>query len=635
MSLLTATNLAKSFGAQDVLAGISLAIPSQARIALVGPNGIGKTTLLCILAGLEHPDKGRVHGARGLRVEYLPQDMGYARYGREELQLSLWEYALNAFAELREREAELARLEADMAKPELAEAAMERYGPRQQAFEQDGGYVYPTAIRRVLSGIGFTPAHYQRTLTELSGGERTRALLARLLLDNPDLLLLDEPTNQLDLQAVEWLETWLRDWPGAAVIVSHDRYFLDSTVNLVWDLSLKGLESYRGNYSAYVQQRWERRQLRGKRYRKQQEHIRKEQEYIQRNIAGQSSRQAKGRRKRLARLIRDEAIAPLSKDRQVRFDFGKVERAGDLVIETRGLVVPHPETREALVLVADLRLNRGEFAAVIGPNGAGKTTFLKTLQGMETPLEGSVRLGANVQLGYLAQAQEGLERRHTVLQELMGAAPDLSEGKARHWLGRFLFTGEDVEKRVEMLSGGERARLAVAKLTLMGANLLLLDEPTTHLDLPSQEVLQQALAQYPGTVLLVSHDRYLIDALATQIWDISDQSRQLRVHKGGYAEYAAIRQQEAEERKAEVQSSRIKAPSAKPGGKPSKRTLKAIEASIASLEAEIKDLASQLERVGSNVDEVRRLGSRYAQVEAELNDQLAAWERLERGDGAA
>jgi ATP-binding cassette subfamily F protein 3 len=334
-------------------------------------------------------------------------------------------------------------------------------------------------------------------------------------------------------------------------------------------------------------------------------------------------------------LIRDEAIAPLSKDREVRIDFGKVERAGDLVIETRGLVVPHPETREALVLVADLRLNRGECAAVIGPNGAGKTTFLKTLQGMETPLEGSVRLGANVHLGYLAQAQEGLDRRHTVLKELMGVAQDHTVGQARNWLGRFLFTGEEVEKRVEMLSGGERARLAVAKLTLMGSNLLLLDEPTTHLDLPSQEVLEQALAEYPGTVLLVSHDRYLIDALATQIWEISDQSRQLRVHKGGYAEYAAIRQQEAEERKAEVQSSRIKARSAKPGRKSSRSTLRAIEASIASLEVEIKDLASQLERVGANVDEVRRLGSRYAQVEAELDDQLAAWERLERGDGVA
>ena len=538
MSLLAATALSKAYGAQDVFRGVSLAIPHQARVALVGPNGVGKTTLLRVLAGLERADAGRVQRARNLRIGYLPQHQhdlaGTALDGRHTLR-SLCE---RSFDTLRAQEAELARLEAAMAEPARAEQALARYGPLQEAFERAGGYTYPARIRQVLQGLGFASDEHDRPLAQLSGGERTRAYLAHLLLDDPDLLLLDEPTNHLDIAAVEWLEGWLRDWPGAALTVSHDRRFLDRTVEAVWELAADRLETYRGDYTAYAGQRAARRRDRQAAHQAQQEHVAREQEYIRRNLAGQNTRQAQGRRTRLERLLRDQAVEAPQRERGVRMAFTPAGRSGEQVLVTQALAVGYPEAPEPLVRLPDLTLRRGECAALIGPNGAGKTTLLKTLLGELPPWSGEARLGASLHIGYLAQAQDGLNPEWSVLQALQEADPGLGPQPARSLLGRFLFPGETVDKLVAMLSGGERARLALARLMVAGANLLLLDEPTTHLDLPSQEVLQQALQEYAGTVLLVSHDRYLIDALATQVWAIEPDGGSLRVFEGGYSAYA-------------------------------------------------------------------------------------------------
>jgi len=622
------TNLAKSYGAHDVFEGVSIAVSHQARIALVGPNGIGKTTLLRLLAGLEKPDQGQVQSARGLRIGYLPQEVSFSRSPMSTIGHTLWESCLEAFADLLAQEAELTRLEEAMADPRRADRAMARYGPLQEAFERAAGYTYPTRIRRVLNGLGFSPDEYNQPLEQLSGGERTRALLARLLLEDPDLLILDEPTNHLDIAAVEWLEGWLRERPGAEVVVSHDRYLLDRIVDTVWELSPKRIETYRGNYSAYVQQRAERRRYHGAHYRAQQDHIRREQEYIRRNIAGQNARQAQGRRKRLERLMREQALARPEVDRTVQIDFGRVDRSGDRVLETRELVIGYPDSDEPLFEIPDLMLTRGECVALIGPNGAGKTTLLKTLLGEVQPWAGEVRLGASLQVGYFAQAHEGLVPEHTVLDEILAVNPKLKRSQARNLLARFLFTGDTVDRPVGVLSGGERGRVALAKLALEGANFLLLDEPTNHLDIPSQEVLEAALGTFPGTILLVSHDRYLIDALATQVWVITPEARALEVFVGGYNAYLEARQRIAEAPKARPEARNHRCPAEMHPRSPVEK--RAVEARIEALEDELSQVVHGLEQAGDDLKQVRLLGSRYAELEADLEAQVAIWERLAR-----
>jgi ATP-binding cassette subfamily F protein 3 len=569
MSLISAFDLAKSFGPVDIFSGISLDLPHGARIAIVGPNGIGKTTLLRVLLGLEEPSGGTMKRARDLSVGYLPQEAGLT--GRH----TLWEECLTAVAGLRVLESELASLEAVMGDPDRAEAALERYGPLQVEFEHRGGYTYETRIRQILTGLGFTPEDYHRPIPQLSGGQRARAVLARLLLSEPDLLILDEPTNHLDIAAVEWLEGFLSQWPGATLIVSHDRYFLDRVVDHIWEMNRTGLETYRGNYSAYLVQRQERWALRQAIYAAEKERLEKELDYIKRNIAGQNTLQAKGRLRRLSRYldaidkagleavqgkkwaeISDETGAtsqmmsvdevtrrirglrdPVVRPPQLHMNLKASQRSGDLVLRTRDLEIGYADEGKPLFRTPDLLLKRGECAAIIGPNGAGKTTFLKTLLDKMPPYSGEVILGASLQIGYFAQAHEELNPERTLVEEIESVAPHMLLAQTRDYLARFLFTGEEVFKRVSTLSGGERGRLALAKLSLTTANLLLLDEPTNHLDIPSQEVLQEVLADYAGTILLVSHDRYLIDALGTQIWEIEPDESTLRLFEGIYSQY--------------------------------------------------------------------------------------------------
>ncbi|MCC6956745.1 MAG: ABC-F family ATP-binding cassette domain-containing protein [Anaerolineales bacterium] len=665
MALLNATDLAKSYGSNDIFSGVSLSIPQAARIAIVGPNGAGKTTLLRILLGLEEPSAGAVHKARRLSTGYLPQEAVLTGAG------TLWEESLAAFEELISLENELARLEHEMGDPRLADAALERYAKLQPEFEQRGGYTYETRIRQTLSGLGFEPDDYNRPLGQLSGGQRTRAALARLLLSDPDLLVLDEPTNHLDIRAVEWLESYLGQWQGAVLIVSHDRYFLDRVVDHIWEMRSDGIEIYRGNYSAYLQQRQERWELRQKLYESEKARMEKELDYIKRNIAGQNVQQAKGKLRRLSREIQAierlgfEAVqnqswmqvseqieisahpmgvdelerrmralrGPSKRPPRLRLHLKASQRSGDLVLRTRDLAIGYSDEGRPLFRTPDLLLKRGEVAAVIGPNGAGKTTFLKTILGQMPPLEGEVILGASLHVGYFAQAHEGLIPERTLVQEIEAVAPNMLLGEVRDYLAKFLFSGDDVFKNVATLSGGERGRLALAKLSLEQANLLLLDEPTNHLDIPSQEILQEVLAAYQGTILLVSHDRYLIDALGTQTWEILPGEAMLQVFEGGYTQYRAFLTRQAEQaakvslaQPASPRKPRPDPPSAEE--KKRRQLLNEIERRIASLEDELAALSRRLETPPSDLDEVHKLGSDYARCEQELDKLMHEWESL-------
>ena len=628
MSLLTANALAKSFGPVDIFSDVTLSIPHRARIGLVGPNGVGKTTLLRILLGEEEPSNGEVQYSRGLQMAYLPQE---ARLLTDH---TLWQECLTVFEDLIQRQAELARLETIMADPEQAESALGSYGRLQEKFERLGGYTFETRIRQTLTGLGFSRSDINRPLAHLSGGQRTRALLAKLLLSSPDLLLLDEPTNHLDIAAVEWLENYLKDWPGAVLIVSHDRYFLDQVVDTIWEMT-PALETYHGNYSAYLVQREERYQRQLEEYQTQQEFIEKEEDYIRRNIAGQNTRQAQGRRKRLERMLEEIRLAPPRQSRKMRFRLQAVGRSGDLVLRTEALSIGYHDEGRPLFHAPDLLLKRGECAAVIGPNGAGKTTFLKTLLEKIPPYSGEVRLGASLQIGYFAQAHEGLRSDNTLMEEINKVAPHMLPAEVRDYLARFLFTGDDVFKEVKLLSGGERGRLALACLALQGTNLLLLDEPTNHLDLPSQELLQALLADYQGTILLVSHDRYLIDALATQVWEVEPAQRALRVFDGTYSEYRAARQAEALQAAAEKAVTLAEKPgNARPRGANSsadrkrKERIRMIEAEITALESQIAAVTRQLENPPSDAGKVVQLGHDYQNLQRNLETRLSEWAEL-------
>jgi len=623
MSTLTISNLSKSYGPEDIFEGVSCEIPHGAKIALIGPNGSGKTTLLRLVAGLEEPTDGTVHRAKGLYIAYLPQQADFSGTG------TLWEAMLEVFADLRAQSAELRRLEVAMADPAVSEGVLQRYGSAVEAFELAGGYTYEQRIQQVLSGLGFDGDDFRRPVVQLSGGQKTRALLARLLLEEPDLLLLDEPTNYLDLAGIEWLENYLEAWKGAVVVVAHDRAFLDAVVERVWELEWGRLERYRGNYSAYVVQKARRMTLRKAEYERQQQFIVKTEEFIRRNIAGQRGPEAKGRRKRLART---ERIERPREYRPMGFILGDVIRSGDLVLGLYDLAVGY-DPAAPLFTAEEIELRQGQRVALLGPNGSGKTTLIRTILGQVQPLAGRVRIGASVHLGYFAQGHVNLVPRETVLETVLGAG-ELTIGQARNLLGRYRFSGDDVFKHIGDLSGGEQARVALVVLTLQGANVLILDEPTNHLDVPSQEVLQEVLSEFGGTLLIVTHDRYLIRRLTTRVWTIEEG--RLWEFKEGYEEYhdweSLRRQQRGVSQGTQVKTEWERTREARRASEREtsrrarrqaelEQTIHQLELRRAQLEAQLAVASEQQE-----VELVRQLGAEYAGVEAELDALLAAWE---------
>jgi len=681
MSLITVSSLSKSFGAEDLFSGVTFSVAKGARLAIVGPNGIGKTTLLRILVGTDEASDGTITRAKSLRIGYLSQEADF------ELRGVLWDVCLEPFAELIRMEGELKKLEGEMSDPTTRDQALVRYGSVQHTFEERGGYMYPIRIKQVLTGLGFDEPDFHMSLDHLSGGQRTRAHLARLLLSNPDLLLLDEPTNHLDIKAVEWLESYLTQWDGAAIIVSHDRYFLDHACNALLEMAVSGSEYYRGNYTTYLNEREIRWNHRFEIFESEKEKLLKDMEYIKKNIAGQNTLQAKGKLKRLTRVVQAieqagiEAVnmnwsqldvettqSPFGveeAERRVRalrppqrvtpdlhLHLRSTNRSGDLVIRTKNLKVGYAAengTPEKFLFAApDIELRRLDCAALIGPNGAGKSTFLKTILGSLAPLAGEAILGASLHVGYFAQAHEGLDPEKTVLDEII-AASGMLPYQARDYLGKYLFSGDDAFKLVSMLSGGERGRLALAKLALQDTNLLLLDEPTNHLDIPSQEILQSVLDSYKGTILLVSHDRYLVDALATQIWEITEQPSEgsepsegskLTVFNGTYSQMKEEREKQAA-RLASLQSPvsnlqfsnsrNVKNAKNKETKEERRRVaqLQELENAIAELEATLANLGAQLESPFVKPEEAGKLGTEYERVQKEMDVKLGEWERMQ------
>lgn len=643
MALLTANNLTKLFGADEVFTGINLEINENARIALVGPNGVGKTTLLHILLELDSATDGTVQRKRGLTMGYLPQ--------RPEMhgERTIWAEMMTAFTHLHQMEVRLKELEQALADSSYSEAEhaefLERYGKLQHDFEYQGGFNYEIETRRVLHGLSFSSDDYDTPLSLLSGGQKTRAFLAKLLLDSPDLLILDEPTNHLDISAVEWLESYLKSWDGTVLLVSHDRYFMDKTVNIIWEMNFGEIEVYRGNYSHYLKQRAERHERRLKEFETQQAFIQKEQDYIDKNIAGQNTRQAQGRRKRLERMMsgtdrHGRAVDDpwLIRKPQSNQNFNMrltAIRTGTNVFRTKGLTIGY-EADEPIAEVPEIVLLRGETAAIIGPNGAGKSTFLKSILGQLEILDGKYEWGSKVKVGYFAQAHEELNADKTLLDEILDVKM-METSRVRSYLAQYLFGGDDVFRKVATLSGGERGRLALAKLALMGANVLLLDEPTNHLDIPSQEILEEVLRDFEGTILLVSHDRYIISALATQIWSI--EQGEMQVFTGQYESFLAVRdgatlESVASTDKAEDASETLTHADSQPTHGLNRyqlqKELGKIEAKIHKLEAELESIMTELNTASEagEIAKVTELGHRYADVEADLNAKMERWSEL-------
>ncbi len=623
-TILSARNLSKRYGAVEIFHGLTVHIRAGQRIALVGVNGAGKSTLLRILAGLEEPDEGEVVRARGLQIAYLSQELDL------QLRGPLFEQARRAFPHLQTLEAQLRALEAAMASCSAEEwpVLSERYAALQTRFEAAGGYDYERMIAETLQGLGFTPDQFERPAETLSGGERTRMALALVLLQQPDLLLLDEPTNHLDIQAIEWLEDHLQRFPGAVVAISHDRRFLDRMATHTWDLDFGALEEYPGNYSRFLSLKAERLERRRLEYEAQQAFIAHEQAFIRRYGAGQRAREARGREKKLARL---ERLERPQEHRRLQLSLTVTSRSGERVLATEPLAIGLPGHPRPLFTCPELEVRRQERVAIVGPNGCGKTTFLRTLLGEIPPFAGRVVLGQGVIPGYLPQTHTWMDPEQTILEAVRQVCP-MGEGRARHLLGRLLFSGDEVYKRLGELSGGERSRVALARLTLTAANLLLLDEPTNHLDIPAREALERVLGDYPGTILLVSHDRALIDALATQVWVIAEG--QLTPYPGNYSDYLAARQ--AEEKPVAPHKAR---PAPRARGAEDLRArqkraqaarLQALEAEIEALEEQTKSLEADMARASEErqVGRLMELSRTYEETRKRLACLYEEWEEL-------
>lgn len=518
MIVLQVNQLTKSFLADEILSGVKLEVQHRDRVALVGRNGAGKSTLLKIIAGQMSYDSGDIIIPKDIQIGYLEQHAGL------NSTLTIWNEMMTIFESLLAQEQLLRSLEQQMADPTVYENStmyakvMSEYDQLQHTFKDAGGYQYESDIRSVLHGMQFYSEDYDKPISSLSGGQRTRLALAKLLLSKPDLLILDEPTNHLDIETLSWLESYLKGYEGAILIVSHDRYFLDQVVSIVYEVSRHRVTKYPGNYSAYLDEKAKNYERDVKLFERQQDEKAKLEDFIQKNIARASTtKMAQSRRKMLERTEWMES--PDGDEKSASFGFTIERQSGNDVLSVDELTIGYND--RTISSGINLRTFREDRIALVGPNGVGKSTLLKTIVKDLSPLGGSIRYGTNVQIGYYDQEQAKLSSNKSVLKELWDEWPLMNEKDIRTVLGRFLFSGEDVDKAVSSLSGGEKARLALAKLMMQKANFLILDEPTNHLDLDSKEVLENALIDYPGTLLFVSHDRYFINRIATKVVELS------------------------------------------------------------------------------------------------------------------
>ncbi|HEX8398004.1 MAG TPA: ABC-F family ATP-binding cassette domain-containing protein [Pyrinomonadaceae bacterium] len=619
----------KSYGGREILRGLSFQVNRDEKIGLVGRNGAGKTTVFRVLSGEEAPDSGEVIKANNLKLGFLEQHVEFSA------DLTVHEAALSAFEKLQNIEIEMRRLETAMSEnPPDLDKVLEKYSTLQHEFEREGGFEYAARAESVLQGLGFDREMWNQTADKLSGGQRNRLGLVRLLLAEPDVLLLDEPTNHLDVNSVEWLEEFLQTYASSYIAISHDRYFLDRVCNRIIEIEHGKAVSYSGNYSAFLIEREERREAQRRAFENQQQLIAKTEDFIRRNIAGQKTKMAKSRRNMLERL---ERVDTVTVDKSAGdFKLKNVERAGNNVLMVEDLSVGFPD--KTLAENINFTLRRGECLGIIGANGTGKTTFLKTVLGKLRPLDGEARWGTKTEIGYYAQQLDDLDDRNEIIMELRRvAASTVTNGELRSFLGKFLFTGEDVFKRVGDLSGGEKGRLALAKLIYTECNVLVLDEPTNHLDIPSREALEAALEAYPGTILTISHDRYFLDRVATQIL-FFDGKGKTEHYNGNYSEFhewqASIisrRSSAAESEKEKVsQPGKEKQQTAKKEQriKTKLRAPEIIEEEIAAIETKLALLTSQMSQpeIASNPQKFAEISALYQKAESDLEKLMEEWE---------
>ena len=610
-----------------MFAGVDADVNEQSRIGLVGPNGGGKTSLLRVLVGELEPDAGTVTTNSGLRLAYVPQLAEHDAPG------TLRDGVESAFARLFKLEAELADTALDIQQRQgnARSTAEDRYSRLLEEYESLGGYDYQSQVERVAQGVGLTQETLDTQASVASGGERTRAALARALLTDPDLLVLDEPTNYLDFDGLNWLEGFLSEFRYAVLAVSHDRYFLDRICTDIWELELGRLQSFPGNYSAYRGLKHAQVLRQQKEFERQQEYIAKEEFFIQRYKAGQRSREARGRETRLERLARLEA--PQS-EKTINIGNSSASRTGHITVSLRGVSVGFSNNgaETKLLTVPDIDLLRGSRTAVVGPNGIGKTTLLRTILGELKPLTGTVSLGHNVLTGHLNQGTWNLPDDKNVLDAFL-EVKNTPIGDARDYLARFLFQGDDVFQMVSSLSGGERTRLSLARLLITYPNVLVLDEPTTHLDIASREALESTLESYDGTLLFVSHDRHFIRLMAERILVIEDGAA--RLFEGGFEEWVRInrppepepvsRRARARHRRRDRESKRRERDSV-PGKQA--QTID-YEALIQQLEADVAEIERRLEIASAkqNLKQIERLGRRHAKAQEAVEDAWAKWEQ--------
>lgn len=645
MILLQVNQLTKYYGADLILHNIKLEIQTRDRIALVGRNGSGKSTLLKIIAGELNYDSGEIIKPKDVTIGFLDQHTGL------DTDNSIWEEMMNVFQDLKDMEKQLRYLEQQMSKEDVYQNEMKynkilsEYDYLQNEFKEKGGYQYEADIRSVLHGLNFADYSYDTKISTLSGGQKTRLALGKLLLSKPDILILDEPTNHLDIETLTWLEQYLQTFNGAILIVSHDRYFLDKVVNQVYECANNTLTRYIGNYSKYLEQKAANFEREMKMYEKQQEEIARIKEFIARNIVRASTtKRAQSRRKMLEKMeIMDR---PSIDDKSVSFSFQIERQSGNEVLNVSDLSIGY--NSNILSSNIHFRVTRGDSIALLGPNGVGKSTLLKTLVGKLTAIHGSIQFGTNVNIAYYDQEQADLTSNKSVLNELWDEYPMKTEKEIRTVLGNFLFSGDDVLKPVSTLSGGEKARLSLAKLMLLNANLLILDEPTNHLDLDSKEILENALVDYPGTILFVSHDRYFINRIATKVFELTKDG--ITEYLGDYDYYVEKKEEMLELKKLTEDENQ------KNVNKSPKEVEKLDNKSRYELEKELKKRARQrqrrIEEIQNRIDtleeminekeqlfinpeiytdhtKVANLNEEINQAKKEMEDLLEEWAELE------